>query len=388
MPYQRKDSPYLYVRKKLPGYGDTGPLSTRVKTKKQARDMERLLEDLANWALLDPTWTPLLDAVCRDKSIPLPDLLSAKNRNTLDSLKASLNDPLLSDCIREFREAHSLKKEQRVGLDKLESLAPKGMKLSELTPQMIVRLCRAYEKDVKRNSVRRYLLQSISRLLRFKIGNAERDRIFADVDFPGEDDTREVHLSQEEIAGMLNACLDLGYTDLHIALRFMLLTSADRGVVFAGKRSGGPDAPGLRLRDVEIWRDTETDRLQGKARLNDTKTKSRARTVPISHDLCDAFLVLMEGKRPDDQVFNLSYPQVDIRWQRVRKRAGLEHVHLKDLRSQYAIYGEEAGINLTVLSRGMGHNSEAMTRRYQARRAALSYADLEKIEAGMLRRAS
>ncbi len=57
MPYKRDRSPYYYVRRRrLPGYGDTGRHSSQVTSKKIAHDMERLLEDLAQQALLDPTW--------------------------------------------------------------------------------------------------------------------------------------------------------------------------------------------------------------------------------------------------------------------------------------------------------------------------------------------
>ena len=45
MPYKRRDSPYYYIRrKKLPGYGDTGRISSGVTAKKVAGDMDRALE--------------------------------------------------------------------------------------------------------------------------------------------------------------------------------------------------------------------------------------------------------------------------------------------------------------------------------------------------------
>lgn len=40
MPYKRDRSPYYYVRRRrLPGYGDTGRLSSHVTSKKIARDI-------------------------------------------------------------------------------------------------------------------------------------------------------------------------------------------------------------------------------------------------------------------------------------------------------------------------------------------------------------
>ena len=108
-------------------------------------------------------------------------------------------------------------------------------------------------------------------LLRYHYGGAERDRVFADVRFAGEDDTRQVLLRPEEIERLLAACQALGYAELG---------------------------------------------------------------------------------------------QIGFRWHRVRERAGLDHVRFKDLRSQVAIYGERAGVPLSVLKSAMGHQGEAMTQRY------------------------
>ena len=104
MPYKRERSPYYYVRRRsLPGYGDTGRLSSKVTSKKLARDMERLLDDIAQRGLADPTWYPLLDAVCRHRTITLPDLLRAKRSGGLQSLKRSLTDPTLTEAIEALR---------------------------------------------------------------------------------------------------------------------------------------------------------------------------------------------------------------------------------------------------------------------------------------------
>ena len=56
MPYKRKRSPYYYMRRRnLIGYGDTGRLSFKATSKRIARDMEHLLDEIAQHALLDPT---------------------------------------------------------------------------------------------------------------------------------------------------------------------------------------------------------------------------------------------------------------------------------------------------------------------------------------------
>ena len=383
MPYKRERSPYYYVRRRsLPGYGDTGRLSSRTTSKRLARDMERLLDDLAQRALANPTWYGLLDAVCRDRKIPLPDLLRAKNTGGLETLKRSLHDPPLMDAITAFRQTVKKGRGVRLGLDMLQEYAPPQARLGDLTPRTITHLClRAEQKGRKRNSVRRTMLRAISLLLRHHLGNAERDRIFADVQFSGENDTREVHLTPAEIGRLLRACDELGYHELGVVIRMALQTSADRGVLLSGKHTH-KTFRGLLVRDLRVYQEGET--YSGEVFLPDTKAKDRTRTVPLTDGLCRELLVLAKGKGPDDPVFDLMYPQLDYLWTEVRKKAGLEHVRFKDLRAQTAIYGEEAGIPQTVLMRTMGHSDEAMTRRYQQRSAALSAELAASIEAAML----
>ncbi|MEM8488470.1 MAG: site-specific integrase [Bacteroidota bacterium] len=383
MPYKREGSPYYQIRKRsLPGYGDTGVLSSRCTDKKLARDMERCLEGIAQKAMPDPSWYALLDAVCRDKSVSLPELLRAQSTGALQALKQGLSDPLLTSAVESFRELASPERSVGIGLDMLVRYAPPGAKLGELTAQNITRLCIEAEKDGrKRNSVRRTMLRAVSMLLRFHIGNAERNRIFADVQFPAEDDTREVHLSAEEIVRLLGACRELGYTELATLIRVALQTSADRGVLLPGKNMG-KKLRGLLVKDVTLTEDT--GRYSGEIFLYDTKATRRSRSVPLTDSLCQELALLCSGKGPDDNVFSIRYHQLDFMWKRTRKMVGLMHVRFKDLRAQTAIYAEEAGIPQTVVQRTLGHSSEAMTRRYQQRKAALSVAQAEAIEKRML----
>lgn len=212
---------------------------------------------------------------------------------------------------------------------------------------------------------------------------AERDRRFADVDFPPEDDTREVHLSPGEIGRLIQACNELGYGELGLVIRLALQTSADRGVLLKG-RHGGKDHRGLLVRDLRIYQDHASGTFSGEVHLLDGKTERRSRSVPLTDGLCRELLALCKAKGPDEAVFSITYLALDFLWKRVRKRAELEHVRFKDLRAQISIYGEEAGVPLTVLSKTMGHAGEAMTRRYQQRAAVLSREQAEAIERAML----
>ena len=121
---------------------------------------------------------------------------------------------------------------------------PSGRAANERAPQ-----------GCKRNSVRRYMHRATSLLLRHHLGRAERDRIFADVDFPAEDDTREIHLSPLEIQRLLSACDELGYGELGVAIRLALQTSADRGVLLAGGHGSRRRHRGLLVRDLRIFQE-------------------------------------------------------------------------------------------------------------------------------------
>ncbi len=390
MPYKRDRSPYYYARRRnLPGYGDTGRLSTRTTSKKVASDMERLLDQIAERALTNPTWYELLNAVCKEKTIGLPELLRAKNAGTLEALKRSLTDPPLTEAVRAFQDATSPKRPVLQGLAMLKAYAPPTARLGDLTARTIMDLCLDAERNgnngegIKRNSVRRTLLRAISLLLRYHLGKAERDRIFADVHYAGEDDTREIHLTPQEIGKLLTACTKFGYDELATIIRLAMQASADRGVLLRGDSPNG-FRRGLLVRDLRILEDNKTGEYSGEAYLADGKTKDRTRTVPLTDSLCRELLVLCRDKGPDEPVFNIAYQQLDFVWTRVREEAGLDHVRFKDLRAQFSIYGEEADIPLTVLAKTMGHGDEAMTRRYQQRRATLSLEQALAIEQAML----
>ena len=388
MPYKRPGSPYYQIRKRsLPGYGDTGVLTTKSERKRVARRMEDLLEEIAERALLDPTWTDLLDAVCDERSVKLPELLKAKNRGKLEQLCRQLTDPPLHEAIQQYREEGRVTRQTENGLSWLEENLPSSTRLSDLDAQTIMGILHeAEEGDRKRNSVRRYQMRAISLLLRHHLGNAERDRIFDDVTFEPEDDTREVHLVPGEIQRLLDACHAVGkplYDELALVIRLSLQTSADRGVLLAGTRRG-EEVRGLLVRDLTIEQDEESGAYSGEVFLHDQKTEERSRAVPLTQSLCEELQALVEGKDADDPVFDLNYNALDYRWQRVREKADLEHVRFKDLRAQTAQYGEEIGVPQTAIQRTMGHSDESMTRRYQARSSSLSHEQAEEMEEAMM----
>lgn len=386
MAYKRPESSYYYVRRKnLPGFGDTGAISSRSKSKRVAERMERLLEELAERALVEPKWRELLEAVV-DRELSLPDLLRSKSERRLPALLRSLHDPPLEEVVESFRPTLN-DRNVGYGLDKLLELAPDAARLSYLQDaKTVTDLCVRCEEvyEIKRTSVHRQLLRGISLLLRHECGNHERDRIFADVQYERPDDTRDVHLTPAQIEALLQACEEYGYDELQTLIRTALLTSADRGVLLSGKRGTSGSERGLLVRDVQIYEEDGT--YSGQVHLPDGKEKSRRRTVSFGDRLARELLLLAQGKEPSDPIFSIEYQDLDYPWQNVREAAGLEHVRFKDLRAQTAIYAQRAGIPQAVIQSVMGHRSAEMTRRYQRHEAAMTKSQAGALEPAMFRR--
>ena len=105
MSYRLKHSPNYFIRcKNLPGYGDTRQISSGVRKKRLADQMETLLRTIAIRALEDPSWYVLLDALCKERTIKPATLLRYHNQGNLDELKRSLTDPSLDEAIAQFEE--------------------------------------------------------------------------------------------------------------------------------------------------------------------------------------------------------------------------------------------------------------------------------------------
>lgn len=346
--------------------------------------MERALDDLAERTLVEPAYRMVLDAVV-EKRLTLPVLLEHHTRGALSDLLVTLSDPPLSVVFDRHRAGRGGAR----AVEDILTIMGRSARLSDLrAPRVVQELLERLEagepavggvlRPRLRNSVRRMHLQVVSAALRHELGRAARDAILSEVRFAGADDTREVLVSPTELARLVDTAVEMGYPELAIGIRLAVITSADRGTLFAGARSAGV-ARGLLVRDLEIYAEADGT-YSGRVSIYDTKTRTRARTVPLTDALCRDLVATTAGLGPDDPVFTTTYAQVDVRWRRVRERAGLPALHFKDLRSQTAIYGERADVPLTVMSAAMGHADESMTRRYQRHRAVITPAQIAAIE--------
>lgn len=380
MPYKRPDSSMWQISKRLPGYGPTGVLATGVKDKRVAVRMETALLEIAEKAITDPRYKQLLDALV-SKNLTLLEVMAAKAERRLDSLTRSLSDPLLVDAfsVVEFDRT------SQHGVNKVIEWSGEEARLSKVcTPTSILECLRYWEgKGMKRNSVRRQVYRVLSKLLRHHLGKAERDSIFAEVDYTSVDDTREVVLTREEISLLLESCKKVSF-ELYVFVFVALMTGADRGVLLKGF-SNNVDKRGLLVKDVTIFKNN--DRYYGElSLLHDSKTVTRSRTISIGHNVAELLIPLCLEKSPVEPVFSVSWAGIDYLWHKARALAKLDTLRIKDLRAQFAIYADKAGVATATISRSMGHKHEAMTARYQRHDSALSNEDVDRIESYILQK--
>lgn len=396
MPFKHKRTQYYQIRRQnLPGYGPFGRISTRVTSKAIALQMKRLMRRIAERGLEEPSWHRLLDAL-RDKELTLPDLLKAKNEGHLDALRIMVQDPLLSVAIDEYLQTDpgydtenglrilQLMAEREFGPRVRFGLLRSGKNLTKLCARARREGGRPSKehplgRPVAHNSVRRTLLLSASKLIRFHLGSAERDAIFADVDFARRDDTRDVWLDAEEFARLVEASEPW----FRPVIMTATLTGADRSPLLR-----------LRVRDVEIIYDRAAGSFSGQIYLRDSKTDARPRSVAIIDTLCRALLPLCKGKAPDDPVFDgppvdrfgkprrrtpLNAAQVRYWFENAREKAGLAHVRWKDLRRTWAVNADKAGLNLGQMKSGLGHARSETTVGYTNRQVTLGLTEAERV---------
>lgn len=354
--------------------------------------MEDLVCRIAEKGMTDPSWHRLLVAI-KTGELTLPDLLKAKNERRLDQLRHMVQDPTLATTIEEYK-AISPGYDTENGLRILQEMAKREFGSNPRfgilrTGKNITLLCARAKREGGRpskkhpqgrpmahNSARRTVLLSASKLVRFHLGNAERDRIFADVDFPRENDTRDVWLSAEEITQLLDACE-----------RWF------RPFVLTALATGADRSPLLRMlvRDVKIVFNKKADTFSGAIYLRDSKTDGRPRSVAIIDPVCRVLLPLCSSKEPDDKVFDGSCDpgqerpkpmttfQVRYWFEKAREKADLEHVRFKDLRRTWAVNADEAGLNLGQIKSGLGHGLDETTVRYTNRQVTLELDAAERV---------
>lgn len=169
------------------------------------------------------------------------------------------------------------------------------------------------------------------------------------------------YLTDEEVAQLATAVAD----PLKSTLILMLS--------YTGLRWG--EGAALRVRDVNILKRRlhvaqNVVEVDGALHVGSPKSWEK-RTVPFPEFLRKPLARLMEGKTPDDLLYQnelggfLMRPTTaedSTSWFRMAiKRAGLERLTLHDLRHTAASLAIRSGANVKVVQRMLGHKSAAMT---------------------------
>ncbi|KRB85153.1 tyrosine-type recombinase/integrase [Noviherbaspirillum sp. Root189] len=164
-----------------------------------------------------------------------------------------------------------------------------------------------------------------------------------------ENSVRQTFLSDEQVIQLLDACkAQKKCPTLWPIVAFLLLT-------------------GARRRNVLDARWSEID--EHAAQWNIPRTKSgKAQSIPLSEQ---ALLLLrsLPTRGKNEYVFpnpktRLPFKNIYNRWDQARRRVGMGHVRMHDLRHTFASLLINAGYSLFVVQKALGHHSPQMTMRY------------------------
>jgi len=115
------------------------------------------------------------------------------------------------------------------------------------------------------------------------------------------------------------------------------------------------------------WDQVDIDRRVWKIPASNAKSK-RLRSVPLNDsaievlnrlDTKDHFEYLFINKQTGE-----SYTTIHKVWGRIRRKAGLPHVRIHDLRHQYASFLVNSGQSLYTVQQILGHSDPSVTQRY------------------------
>jgi integrase len=157
--------------------------------------------------------------------------------------------------------------------------------------------------------------------------------------------TRERFLSADELARLGKALAAWpGSPFASAAIRLLVFTGARLGEVLS-----------LQWAWIDI--------AKGTARLPDSKTGAKTLHLPPP-----ALEVLASLPRVPDEAHVLGAKRgttfVEEPWRRIRKAAGLDDVHLHDLRHSFASVAATGGMGLLIIGKMLGHTQAQTTQRY------------------------
>jgi integrase len=263
----------------------------------------------------------------------------AHRRGTLPELVGKIGDPTLVDAVAAYRPVCRDRRAQ-TGLDQLLTLAQPKARLSWLDARTVQQLYALAESGGQRpNTVYRGLHQAVRGLVTFHKGKAAARALYSEIRAPGEDDTREVHITPDEVRAMLDRAPVERFRWLIV---MAIATTADR-------------RPLLRLRPEHV------DLEAANVTIPDTKTKARWRVVRLAGPGLVAARLAVAGVAKGSPIFPWSEGQAYGLWRVCRP----EGFRFKDLRHLLPSALAAAGVDRREIEALLGHRpGSTETRRY------------------------
>lgn len=351
-PFRRPDSPYWQIRPTvvIPGRGKVrlNAISTGTKDRRRAEAMDAMVRDLPLQGYGD-----LVELLVAGE-VSIDELYAAHLAGQLEDVRRRARDPVLAESIERVLPTVSDDR-ARSGMGRLLDLVERAsdvrgeIRLSYLTdPRNVTKVLRLRESEgVKRNTVRRSLYRAISELLAHELGTGRKTEIMAEVQFPTEDDERQVTLTRDQIQALLAAPTEERF---RYAVELALTTGVDR-------------KPLLAL-EGRHWHEDK-----GELAIPDRKTRARLRTITLPERARAAVRGAIRVGRvgPTDRLFPWTRHQFRDRWDAAREDAGLPWLRFKDLRAVFATYFLTAGGSPKQLREILGHSDLKTTLRYVKR---------------------
>ncbi len=165
-----------------------------------------------------------------------------------------------------------------------------------------------------------------------------------------EDNKQENFLDAEELERLLEVLrTDDNRTVCQIVL-FLLSTGARLNEALSAK-----------------WENIDRERRVWRILASNSKSK-RIRSVPLNDSALEVLRQLDTQGRYDYLFINTQtgapYTTISKVWGRLRKKAGLEHIRIHDLRHSYASFLVNSGRTLYEVQQILGHSSPDVTQRY------------------------
>ncbi|MGJ0484795.1 MAG: tyrosine-type recombinase/integrase [Methylomicrobium sp.] len=165
-----------------------------------------------------------------------------------------------------------------------------------------------------------------------------------------EDNKRENYLNEAELERLLTVLrTDENRTICQIVI-FLLSTGARLNEALSAR-----------------WDQVDIDRRVWKIPASNSKSK-RLRSVPLNDSALEVLHQLDTAGRFEQVFINqqtgLPYTTIAKVWGRLRRKAGLPHLRIHDLRHQYASFLVNSGRTLYEVQQILGHSDPSVTQRY------------------------